>query len=88
MIDILPYFPRKVNYFNWVCSQLNIFHKQTLEYALKAVKNCNVTGLAIKDDSAIAVVSQKKLPAQQGNQVPCLFVRLTISAIIGRFTGY
>ncbi|XP_953033.1 proteasome subunit (alpha type 6 homologue), putative [Theileria annulata] len=39
-----------------------------LEYALKAVKNCNLTGLAIKDDSAIAVVAQKKLPAQQGNQ--------------------
>ncbi|BAM42185.1 proteasome subunit alpha type [Theileria orientalis strain Shintoku] len=39
-----------------------------LEYALKAVKNCNLTGLAVKDDSAIAVVAQKKLPAQQGNQ--------------------
>ncbi|ORM41487.1 Proteasome subunit alpha type-6-A [Babesia sp. Xinjiang] len=39
-----------------------------LEYALKAVKNSNVTGLAIKDDKAIAVVSQKKLSAQHGNQ--------------------
>ncbi|GFE54546.1 proteasome subunit alpha type 6 [Babesia ovis] len=39
-----------------------------LEYALKAVKNSNLTGLAIKDDKAIAVVSQKKLSAQQGNQ--------------------
>lgn len=40
-----------------------------LEYALKAVKNCNLTGLSIRDESAIAVVAQKKLSAQQGNQV-------------------
>ncbi|KAK1442650.1 glutamine phosphoribosylpyrophosphate [Babesia gibsoni] len=39
-----------------------------LEYALRAVKNSNITGLAIKDNNAIAVVSQKKLSAQQGNQ--------------------
>ncbi|EDO06189.1 putative proteasome subunit alpha type 6 protein [Babesia bovis T2Bo] len=39
-----------------------------LEYALKAVKNSNITGLAIKDNDAIAVVCQKKLSVQQGNQ--------------------
>ncbi|GBE61716.1 proteasome subunit alpha type 6 [Babesia ovata] len=39
-----------------------------LEYALRAVKCSNLTGLAVKDDNAIAVVSQKKLSAQQGNQ--------------------
>ncbi|GIX64622.1 proteasome subunit alpha type-6, putative [Babesia caballi] len=42
--------------------------QRSAEYALKAVKNSNLTGLAIKDDNAIAVVSQKKLSAQQGNQ--------------------
>ncbi|KAK2198307.1 bifunctional Proteasome alpha-subunit [Babesia duncani] len=52
-----------------------------LEYALKAVKNCNVTGLAIKDESAIAVVAQKKLPAQQGNQQDVLLDTSTVTSL-------